>query len=57
MLFKKLLKYLYVKKMLLGWQNPEKYCIFVKTPFHIPSFVIKKVLEETANFDFYKYGL
>ena len=40
----------------LHWNNYKINCILSNTTFEIPLFLIKEVLEQTAAFDYYKYG-
>ena len=40
----------------LHQKDDKKHCILVKTTFEICLFLIKEVSEQTAAFNYYKYG-
>ena len=42
--------------MFLRWENYKKHCLLSKIAFEIPLFLIKEVCEQTAAFNYYKYG-
>ena len=39
------------------WKNYRTHCILLKTNFETPLFFLKDVPEQTAVFDYQKYGL
>ena len=47
------MKYLYGVSTL---EEYKKHCIILNKTFEIPLFLIKDVYEQTAAFDYYKYG-